>query len=164
MLKLWDKMHNKDWQLSNRKHTAWQKEGKMYDLLRNVILPASDDLSRDFLLLSGAGDPVPKVAKWPLRNKSYHSSKAGCVLGTLVLPWGRCYNEWHFTDEATESPRDGVISQVKLCLRTPVPEPVLLPEVPCSLSLNLYNSSVNKPSLFLTHTCKCIEDEECSQL
>lgn len=134
MLKLWDTMHNEDWQLSNRKHTAWQKEGKMYNLLPNETLPASGDLSRDFLLLSGAGDPVPKVDRWPLRNKSYPSPKACCVLGTLVLPWGRCYDEWHFTGEAMEAPRDGVISQVNLCLRTPVPGSVLLPAVPRSLS------------------------------
>ena len=53
-------MHNKDRQFLNRKHTAWQQEGKMYNPLLDVVLPASGDLSRDSLLLSGAGELIPE--------------------------------------------------------------------------------------------------------
>lgn len=53
-------MHNKDRQFLNRKHTAWQQEGKMYNLLLNIVLPASADLSRDSPLLSGAGELFPE--------------------------------------------------------------------------------------------------------
>lgn len=63
MLKLRDKMHNKDWQLSSRKRTAWQKEGEMHNPLPNTTLPAAGDLSRDFPVSSGARDPVPKVGR-----------------------------------------------------------------------------------------------------
>lgn len=54
-------MHNKDWQLSSRKHTAWHKAGKMYNPLPNMTLPAAGDLSHDLPVLSGARDPVPKA-------------------------------------------------------------------------------------------------------
>ena len=53
-------MHNKDRQFLNRKHTAWQREGNMYNPLLNIALPASCDLSCDFLLLSGAGELFPE--------------------------------------------------------------------------------------------------------
>lgn len=42
-------MRNKDWQLSDRKHTVWQKEGKTYNPLTNFTLPVSGTPSRDFL-------------------------------------------------------------------------------------------------------------------
>lgn len=53
-------MHNKDRQFLNRKYTAWQQEGKMHNPLLDIMLPASGDLSRDSLLLSGAGELFPE--------------------------------------------------------------------------------------------------------
>ena len=54
-------MRNKDWELSSRKYTAWQKEGKMYNPPLNMTLPAASNLSHDFPVSSGTRDPVPKV-------------------------------------------------------------------------------------------------------
>ena len=53
-------MHNKERQFLNGKHTAWQQEGKMYNPLLDALLPASGYLSRDSVLLSGAGELIPE--------------------------------------------------------------------------------------------------------
>lgn len=128
----------------------------MYNPLLRVTLPASgtcpvtsygsqvqDDISQR--------EEITRKEKLPL-------GQAYCAPGTLVILCGRYDNESHCTGEETESQREGVSSQVRLCLRTPVPEPALL-RCHTASPVASFNSSANEPSVLLTYTVQGIEEE-----
>lgn len=148
MLKLWDKMPNKDQQLSNRKHTAWQQGGKYTTCSRN---------SR-FLRPSATGLPgvarwcrlLPK-GRWSLSKNSYPKSEDRWGAGT-VLVLGCSSHPWcHFIDEGAESWTGWGTSQVRLCLRIPGPAPALGAVMLSSLSCSTIRTALSLSLAFFQH-------------